>query len=327
MADPRPPQPADESVAVSLAKLVKAFSEEVDEDYPCTWESSPTVSCEEWPGKPKKLAIVLSHHYTPASLTGIHALKGTDRSIAELIRAAAFSSPIRADATVESLARLAAKKLLGAGGQQYAVDPACKHAHELVSAVFKERNQEPSFDAAVSLATFWDHGEDTGFMIDYLAEEDETMFITTGPLISLTRENGAVPINFGPMNEYDLRTNYHPSYFGGEESRGPPFQYRGPIDFVYGRPNFDFDESPRIYGEQFVAYTDNRGANRTLPIYSHELLFASEEVSSQFRTDELGYGKHVIVEQGYPEPSPKDIEFRKYFATSLYKLPESSLKL
>lgn len=94
LASPSPSQPADEFVARRLSKLVELFSREKDDCYPCLtslWRyDDDDDGCH---GKPKKLAVVLSHHYSPASLTGIQSLKGSDRSIAELIRAAAHCSP------------------------------------------------------------------------------------------------------------------------------------------------------------------------------------------------------------------------------------------
>ena len=39
-------------------------------------------------GKPAKLVAVLSHFYTPQTLTGLHALKGRDRVVGELLVAA-----------------------------------------------------------------------------------------------------------------------------------------------------------------------------------------------------------------------------------------------
>ena len=48
---------------------------------------------------------------------GIQALKGSDRSIAELIRAGAFDAP--SNDSVSSLARLAAKKASEVDGQQH----------------------------------------------------------------------------------------------------------------------------------------------------------------------------------------------------------------
>ena len=151
---PTPSQPADESIAIRLSKLMETYDREGDEEYPCTWEGYPSSEWEElgeWPGKPDKLVIVLSHHYTPANLTSIKALKGSDRSVAELIRAAAFCSPSGADG-VTSLARLAAKKVVEEGGQDYATTPSL--AHEMIAEEFKGKDGSgPFFDAAISLAT------------------------------------------------------------------------------------------------------------------------------------------------------------------------------
>jgi hypothetical protein len=58
---------------------------------------SPYASKKDQEGsnKPSKFAIVLSHHYTPAGLSsgGLAALKGSDRAIGELVRAAAWCRP------------------------------------------------------------------------------------------------------------------------------------------------------------------------------------------------------------------------------------------
>ena len=59
-----------------------------------------------------------------------------------------------------------------------------------------------------------------------------------------------------------------------------------------------------MYGEQAWVRMSREPGNHSLPIYSHELLFASEEASVNYRKDEDG--KHVIV-----EGSPKEVEFRK----------------
>jgi hypothetical protein len=105
---PIPSQPADESIAIQLSQAVESLAHEGDEAYPKTWAegSQYYYSTEKenehlkWPGKPKKLAVVLSHNYTPALLIGMQSLKGSDRAIAELIRAAAYRNPV--DGTVSS---------------------------------------------------------------------------------------------------------------------------------------------------------------------------------------------------------------------------------
>lgn len=70
-----------------------------------------------------------------------------------------------------------------------------------------------------------------------------------------------------------------------------------------------FMDGPIIYGEQ--CWPSERG-NHSLPIYAHEILFASEEASTEFRKDKDGNGKHVVT--GYGD-DPKKLEFRKYFST------------
>ena len=297
---PTPSQPADESIAIRLSKLMETFSQEGDEEYPCTWGCEYAEGTygyekwqekvEDWPGKPKKLVIVLSHHYTPASLaSGISALKGSDRSIAELIRAAAFCSPSAADG-VTSLARLAAKKVVEEGGEQYTTTPTL--AHGMVAEEFKAKDSSgPFFDAAISLTTLYDRGEGTYY----------NKFSTTGPLISLTGTNTVLEL--GPMLQSDREAAYHPSWFGGQERQGIPFVYEGPFHFEDNMPAYDF-YGPIRYGEQASSRMREEG-NHSLPLYSHELLFASEEAAVKFRKDEGGKGERVRVES-----TPKEVEYQ-----------------
>lgn len=271
-------------------------------------------------GKPKKLAIVLSHHYTPTSFAsaGFDALKGSDRALAQMIRAAAFCST---DAS--SLARLAAKKVAQVGGEEYAAadaDAASLQAHGLVSEEFKKTEANgPFFDAAIALATVWDNGECTPIpsRISYPGmevEENASTFMTSGTLISLTGK-GSAPLDLGPRHQRDnAGYGWHPSLFSGQERQGPPFRFHGPCGDM-GEPIYNFDSGPVIYGEQ-VAYRQQDKGNHSLPIYTHELLFASEGASAKFRKD-AEQGKHVVVEN-----SPKEVEFlgepiRYFFAVSV----------
>lgn len=296
---PSPPQPADESIARRLSKLVEMFSKENDNAYP------NETSCD---GKPKKLVVVLSHNYSPASLTGIQSLKGSDRSIAELIRAAACYPP---KDVLSSLTNLAARKVVEEGGERYATDPECSLSHELVSNALKRESSGPYFDAVISLANVWDEGECT-------PHSDDT-FCTTGSLISITADHS--PLDLGPELQYDIEAAYHQSWFGGEDHLGPPFQYHGPTDVdgplynVHGR---------LIYGEQFLMddewtdYCVGQG-NHVIPIYSHELLFASEEASRKYRDDILQWGrkkhkKKVIVDE------PQAVEFCEYLLRRLHRI-------
>ena len=297
---PSPPQPADESIARRLSKLVEMFSNESDDAFP------NEISCD---GKPKKLVVVLSHNYSPASLTGIQDLKGSDRSIAELIRAAASYPPT----DVTSLANLAARKVVEEGGERYATDPECSISHELVSSALKNGVEDgPYFDVVISLANVWDAGECTPW------NSDDT-FCTTGPMISLTGD--AFPLDLGPALQYDREAAYHPSWFGGEDDRGPPFKFHGPTDDE-GMPLFNF-RGRRIYGEQFImddTWRDHRvgKGNHVIPIYSHELLFASEEASRKYR-EEGGNDrwhrrnkKKVVVDD-----EPQEVEFCEYLLRRL----------
>jgi hypothetical protein len=267
------------------------FSNENDDAYP------KEISCD---GKPKKLVVVLSHNYSPASLTGIQSLKGSDRSIAELIRAAASYPP---KDVLASLTNLAARKVIEESGESYATDPECSLSHELVSSALKGEEGGPYFDAVISLANVWDEGEGT---------PDDDTFCTTGPMISLTGD--AFPLDLGPALQYDREAAYHPSWFGGEDHLGPPFQFEGPTD-DQGFPLYNF-RGRRVYGEQFIL--DDAGeeyrvgsGNHVIPIYSHELLFASEEASNKYRED-CGdrywnrRTKNVTVRE------PQAVEFCKY---------------
>ncbi|KAL7537607.1 hypothetical protein ACHAWF_014939 [Thalassiosira exigua] len=306
---PTPPQPVDESIALRLSKLVELFANEGDEAYPCAKEQL---------GKPKKLAIVLSHHYTPASLTSIHSLKGSDRAIAELIRAAASCAP--SDREVLSLVRLAAKKVVEVGGEEYAANPESiyTHAHNIVTEEFNEEKRGPFFHAAVSLASVWENGETAPFLSECDRNGTST-FQTQGPLLSLTGEN--IGDLFGPKlappavaatsRQESGRGDgaWHPSWFGGQHSQGPPFQFFGPIDDDSYFPLYD-PNGPVIYGEQaFRGWGRNHG-NHSLPIYSHELLFSSEEARIKYRKDNDNE-KHVLLDSDdlYHETGPKEIEF------------------
>jgi hypothetical protein len=280
------------------------FSNESDDAYPIE------ISCD---GKPKKLVVVLSHNYSPASLTGIESLKGSDRSIAELIRAAASYPPT----DVTSLANLAAKKVVEEGGERYATDPECSLSHELVSSALKKEEAGPYFDAVISLANVWDMGE---------AMPHNETFCTTGPLISLTGD--ASPLDLGPALQYDREAAYHPSWFGGEDDRGPPFEYFGPTDDE-GIPLFNF-HGRRIYGEQFVmddTWRDHRvgKGNHVIPIYSHELLFASEEASRKYHG---GHGSwHMREKEVVVYEEPQAVEFCEYsFFCSLYSILQSCIQ-
>ena len=269
----RPSQPAEESIAIQLAKAIDAFGREGDEAYPSTW-SDYVVKQVGSIGKPKKLAVVLSHSYTPASLTGIQSLKGSDRAIAELIRAAAYRSPDNG---------------------------------EVVS------DGEPVFDAVVALAVVWDWGEGTPTACSWSEKDDESTFYTTGSIISLLASSSSSkggstgdvdivpPLDLGPAGVNDREAAYHPSWFGGQEKLGPPYQFEGP--FGWEGPEYDTD-GPIIYGEQ--ACQTLKVGNHSLPIYSHEILFASEEAAIKFRKDENDHRIHTIVES-----DPKEIEFRK----------------
>lgn len=115
---------------------------------------------------------------------------------------------------------------------------------------YKGINDGPYFDAVISLATVWDSGELTPD-IHRLETQGTSTFRTTGPLISLTGEH-VIPLDLGPELPEDRAADYHPSWFGGQDDRGPPFQYEGSSNDE-GMPDPDYDFwGPPIYGEQFV---------------------------------------------------------------------------
>ncbi len=76
-------------------------------------------------------------------------------------------------------------------------------------------------------------------------------------------------------------------------------------------PAYDMS-GPVIYGEQVLP--SERG-NHSLPIYTHEILFASKRASTEFRKDKKCNGKHVVTK------NPKKLEFRECF--TLYSLSPS----
>ena len=91
-----PPQPADEQQASFIAAAIHRWESEDDADYP---DYVPEGSEHDFGGywlrrivehfKPAKLVAVLSHSYTPKSITkGLVGLKGRDRVVGELLAAA-----------------------------------------------------------------------------------------------------------------------------------------------------------------------------------------------------------------------------------------------
>ena len=190
-----------------------------------------------------------------------------------------------------------------------ATDPECLLAHELVSSAYKGNKGGPYFDAVISLANVWDNGEST---------PSTSTFRTTGPLLPLTGEQ-KVPLDLGPaLREHDIEAAYHPSWYGWEDDRGPPFQFFGPID-NNGWPLFEY-WGPRIYNEQYIPDDDNidlrsKKGNHSLPIYSHGLLFASEEASRNYHEKPHRWYKKLQKEVLVHEP--QDVEFCEYKTISI----------
>ena len=204
------------------------------------------------------------------------------------------------------MARLAAKKVTEVGGEEYSASQGLHQAHDLVSETFNKgrKSGSPVYDAAIALAVVHDGGEALSMLVDN-EEFGRTSFFTTGPLIPLFGDKAGPSLDLGPQLPNDTVAVYHPSFHGGKEDRGHPFEYFGPMS-EWG-PLYNWN-GPIVYGEQVGGMGMTEPGNHSLPIYSHELLFASEEAASEYRSNNSYYshisGKHVFVES-----SPKEIEF------------------
>jgi len=172
---PLPAQPAEAQVVQEIADRMYAFANETKDDYPRPPEGY--YNKKERNGlKPSKFAIVLSHHYTPAGLAaGLDALKGSDRAVGELIRAAAWCRPSQ-------------------------MQPS-------------EHEEVPYFDAVLSLAILWDGGEMSPDGDSDYCGYGPHGFRTTGPLLPLVGKSASVPLNMGPAADGDLNAEYDPKWF------------------------------------------------------------------------------------------------------------------
>lgn len=143
---------------------MERFTKENDEDY------DPVKL-----GKPKKLALVLSHSYTKAGLEEqvLQALKGKDRAVAELIVAAMKTPP----------------STVGSNDEQ-------------VEAV----STGPFFDAVLSLTELWDLGECSPCRDSW---DDRHGFQTVGRFIPLL-EGATLPTALTGVPTVD-RQGYSPS--------------------------------------------------------------------------------------------------------------------
>lgn len=190
---PVPPQPAQASVVQNIADIMYKFSKETEADYPKVVEekSSGSYSYDVSRGgvKPTKLAIVLSHHYTPLSIEngGLDALKGTDRAIGELIRASAWTRPKELPAS--------------------------------------DVEETPYFDTVVSLAVLFEGGEctpigphgfrTTGKLIP-LASKGMDVPLNMGPPKKVDLNAEYDPVWFGDTSAYPW--SKHPDDNGGNHS-------------------------------------------------------------------------------------------------------------
>jgi hypothetical protein len=179
-----PPQPADSAIAIAISKAIK-----------------------EWDGKgedpaPAKLAIVLSHRYSPDGLKDMTNLKGTDRGLAELILAARHCIPKTHD-EVPSLQKLAAAVLVNEETEGY---PAVNTVISDALVEGEDITSEPQFDAYLALAIIWDCGEAS----PRYHNPDES-YHTTGPLVPLLLSDPPLALDLKaplPMDKKALEPAY-----------------------------------------------------------------------------------------------------------------------
>ncbi|GMI24786.1 hypothetical protein TrCOL_g8041 [Triparma columacea] len=178
-----PPQPADSAIAIAISKAIK-----------------------EWDGKgkdpaPAKLAIVLSHRYSPNGLKDMTNLKGTDRGLAELILAARHRIP-KTHAEVPSLQKLAAAVLVN---EETEGDPAVNTVISDALVEGEDITSEPQFDAYLALAIIWDSGEASPGL------HGGVSYHTTGPLVPLLLSDPPLALDLKaplPMDKKALEPAY-----------------------------------------------------------------------------------------------------------------------
>jgi len=285
---PSPPQPAEQEIAARIATEMERFVNEPVSSYPDDWSYNWDDSTSLPDQKPHKLVLVLSHHYTPAALmeAGMAALKGSDRAIAELIQAAAWCRPGN-NQDNNSLQRLAAKTLIEQNPENYQAASTDHIIHRFVEEEYEGDSSGlnidgPYFDAFLALAKVGDNGEFTHGM----------NFHTIGQLVSIT--GSPIPFDMGPALYKDLHPNYHPSWFGD----GNGSDYWGPH---HGDEDYDSDEDvvgdEDDFGASYVDSFDGSNLNHSLPLYNHELLFASEQALETHQEEQ----ESLTCMVGYPQ--------------------------
>ncbi|EOD35233.1 hypothetical protein EMIHUDRAFT_227525 [Emiliania huxleyi CCMP1516] len=221
-------------------------------------------------GKPAKLVAVLSHFYTPQTLTGLHALKGRDRVVGELLVAALGCS--RDVTAVPRLSALAASTLVVEDPPDYQA-----LAKDSTAMAVVERA------AFLSLVVLWDYGEST---------PDPPAF-TFGPLIPL------VP---GATVPADLKSAVGPKL--------PNFDERGMRQLFQGEginwadDEYDeYDEDPELYEyDNWWQIGEVRPSERCLNILAEELLLADAAVAKELRRgQDDSYREQALVTEGDPQ--------------------------
>ncbi|KAL3795583.1 hypothetical protein ACHAWO_001578 [Cyclotella atomus] len=132
-----------------------------------------------------------------------------------------------------------------------------------------EDEDEPVVDAAISLALITDAGELTHHPI--------------GCEKKGIRHLGLLVHSFGSQKKIVIKTIF--------------------LDLALRNPAiFWLPTTHRGDHEPVIPYTDppawSKRGNHSLPIYSHELLFASEEASTEYSKDKGSNGKHMVSNGG-----------------------------
>lgn len=252
-------------------------------------------------GKPAKLVAVLSHFYTPQTLTGLHALKGRDRVVGELLVAALGCS--RDVTAVPRLSALAASTLVVEDPPDYQALAKDSTAMAVVERAVRElwrpegeagegeagegeadsEGGGPRVEAFLSLVVLWDYGEST---------PDPPAF-TFGPLIPL------VP---GATVPADLKSAVGPKL--------PNFDERGMRQLFQGEginwadDEYDeYDEDPELYEyDNWWQIGEVRPSERCLNILAEELLLADAAVAKELRRgQEDSYREQALVTEGDPQ--------------------------
>ena len=140
-------QPPDARLLSQIARELRRWETETDEAYPdfVRTERQRYESAGVEHHVPVKLAAILSHFYTPASLRGVNSLKGRDRVVGRLLHDAL---KCRHDAaSMPSLAALSADVLLSADVPEFAKLDADAPSRSVVASVIKEA-AEPNVNLA-----------------------------------------------------------------------------------------------------------------------------------------------------------------------------------